>query len=225
MNYPQNYIKLSAALDEVAAHTSETDVARRLPALREKYTHMGFFLPEASASSQHRFASFNRKLSDHWLKQEAGVLRLDCAILEGKIKTYARDPKTGAQYHVDRRDWKAAAFREESLRGGTIRACAGERIEQYRDWDAVIDEALLERWLTAGKSRRPIADQRKFGALLLEAMRASSDQKNRTKREWRMEASGRFGVSVRAFNRIWKSAIEASGSTWDRPGRPPNHRP
>ena len=89
----------------------------------------------------------------------------------------------------------------------------------------MIDEALLERWLTPEKSRRPIADERKFGALLLEAMRASSDQKNRTKREWRMEASGRFGVSVRAFNRIWKSAIEASGSTWDRPGRPPNHRP
>ena len=111
---------------------------------------------------------------------------MDCAILEGKIKTYARDPKTGAQYHVDRRDWKAAAFREESLRGGTIRACAGERIEQYRDWDAVIDEDSFERWLAAEKSRRPIADERKFGALLLEAMRASSDQKNRTKREWRI---------------------------------------
>lgn len=224
MNYPQNYIKLSTALDEVAAHTSETDVARRLPALREKYTHMGFFLPEASASSPDRFASFNRKLSDHWLKQEAGVLRLDCAILEGKIKTYARDPKTGAQYHVDPRDWKAAACREETLRGGSFRASAGERIEQYRDWDAVIDEASLERWLASEKSRRPIADERKFEALLLEAMRASPDQKNKTKREW-WEASRRYGVSVRAFNRVWKSAIEASGSTWDRPGRPPNQRP
>src|SRR3954454_13098486 len=224
MHYLQNYIKLSAALDEVAAHTSETDVARRLPALREKYRNMGFFLPEASASSPDRFASFNQKLSDHWLKREAGVLRLDCAILEGRIKTYARDPKTGAQYHVDRRDWKAAAFREESLRGGRFRTSAGERIEQYRDWDAVIDEASLGRWLATEKSRRPIADQRKFEALLLEAMRASPDQKNKTKCEW-WEASRRFGVSVRAFNRVWKSAIEASGSTWDRPGRPPNHRP
>src|SRR4051812_17999999 len=34
MNHPQNYMRLSAALDEVAAHTSETDVVRRLPALR-----------------------------------------------------------------------------------------------------------------------------------------------------------------------------------------------
>src|SRR5256885_4496338 len=214
MNYPQNYIKLSAALDEVAAHTSETDVARRLPALREKDTNMGFFLPEASASSPHRFASFNRKLSDHWLKQEAGLLRLDCAILEGKIKTYARDPKTGAQYYVDRRDWEAAAFREESLRGGSFRASAGERIEQYRNWDALTDTDSLERWLAAEKSRRPIADEGKCRAWLIEAVRASPDQKIKTKREWRMEASRRFGVSVRAFDRVWKSAIEASGSTW-----------
>jgi hypothetical protein len=218
MTHPQKFMKLSAALNWVAAHTSQTDVARCRPKLREKYKMMGFFLPEASASNHGQFAKFNRESSDSWLKQQAIVLRMESAVLEGKFNTYARDPKTGALFYVDPRDWKDSAYREESFRGGTFRASACERIEQYRDWDALADIESLERWLAAEKCRRPAADEGTCRAWLLEAMLASPNRRIKAKREWRTEATRLFGVTVRAFNRAWRSAIEASGSTWNRPG-------
>jgi hypothetical protein len=220
MNHPQKLMKLSAALKLVAAHTSQTDVARWRPALREKYERMGFFLPEASASNHGQFAKLNRESSDVWLKQQAIVLRTESAILEGKISTYARDPRTGSLFYVDPEDWKGAAYREESVRGGTFRASACESIEPYRDWDALAEMESLERWLTADKSRRPAADENTCRTWLLETMLASPEQKIRVKREWRIEATRLFGVTVRAFNRAWRSAVEASGSTWNRPGAP-----
>jgi hypothetical protein len=220
MNHPQKLMKLSSALNWVAAHTSQTDVARRRPALREKYKRMGFFLPEASARNHGQFAKFDRESSDNWLKQQAIVLRMESAILDGKINTYAQDPKTGSLFYVDPRDWEGAAYREESFRAGTFRASACERIEQYRDWDALAEMESLERWLAAEKGRRPAADAGTCRAWLLEAMLASPNRRIKAKREWRSEATRLFGVSVRAFNRAWSSAIEASGSTWDRSGAP-----
>jgi len=81
MNHPQKFMKVSAALNWIAARTSQTDVARWRPALREKYENMGFFLPEASASNGGQFAKFNRESSDTWLKQQVIILRMESAIL------------------------------------------------------------------------------------------------------------------------------------------------
>jgi len=220
MNHPQKFMKVSAALNWIAARTSQTDVARWRPALREKYENMGFFLPEASASNGGQFAKFNKESSDTWSKQQVIILRMESAILEGKINTYARDPKTGSLFYVDPRDWEGAAYREESFRAGTFRASACESIEQYRGWDALAEMESLERWLAAEKSRRPAADEGECRAWLLEAMLVSPNRSIKAKREWRTEATQRFGVTVRAFNRAWRSAIEESGSTWDRPGAP-----
>jgi hypothetical protein len=220
MNHPQKFMKLSAALKWVAAHTTQTDVARRRPALREKYKRMGLFLPEASASNRGQFAKFNKESSDSWLKQQSVVLSMESAMMEGKINTYARDPKIGALFYVDPRDWKGAAYREESLRGGTFRASACESIEQYRNWDALAEMESVERWLAAEKSRRPTADEGKCRTWLLEAMLASPKQKIGVKRDWRLEAKRLFGISIRAFNRAWSSAIRATGSNWDHAGAP-----
>lgn len=78
----------------------------------------------------------------------------------------------------------------------------------------------VERWLSEDKSRRPVADQSKCEAWLLEAMLASPMQKIGVKRDWWIKAKPRFGVSIRAFNGAWSSAVKASGSNWDQPGAP-----
>ena len=180
MTRPLKLMNLSAALNLVVADTSETDVARRRPALREKFERMGFFLPEASESRGDPIAKLNKKSSDSWLTRESAVLRMESAIADGKIEIYARDPKSDALFHVDSRDWKGAAYREQSLRGGTFRASACDSLEKYHGWDALADMESLERWLAEEKSRRPVADESKCRTWLLEAMLASPRQKIRS---------------------------------------------
>src|SRR2546430_838397 len=121
MTRPLKFMKLSAALNLVVAHTSETDVARRRPALRDKYNRMGFFLPEANESCGDPIARLNKDGNDSWLKRESAVLRMESAITDGKIDIFARDPKSVALFHVDSQGWRGAAFREQILRGGTFR--------------------------------------------------------------------------------------------------------
>jgi hypothetical protein len=107
---------------------------------------------------------------------------------------------------------------EEIMRGGVVRATAGENIETYRGWDVLINPASLKRWRAAEKLRRPAADEGACRSWLLQAMRTSPNKKTKAKLEWRLEAQRRYGVTIRAFNRAWKFACKESGSTWDQAG-------
>lgn len=98
---PLKLMNLSAALNLVVAHTSETDVARRRAALREKCNRMGFFLPEASESRGDPIPGLNKKSWDSWSTRETAVLKMESAITDGKIDIFARDPKSDALFHVD----------------------------------------------------------------------------------------------------------------------------
>jgi hypothetical protein len=179
-----------------------------------------FFLPEASESSGGQFAKFNKESNDHWLKRESAVLKIESEMADGTIEIYVQNPQSGALIYLDPGDWRIAAFRDEIIRGGIVRASACESIEPYHGWPVLADEGSVRRSLAAGKSRRPAADEGKCQAWLLEAMLASPYQKIKAKPKWRIEATRLFGVTVRAFNRAWSSAIEASGSTWNLPGAP-----
>jgi len=181
---------------------------------------MGFFYPEASENGRDPYAKFNKESNDRWSKQELAVVRLQSAIVKGQIETYVRDPASGALFGLEQGDWRGAAYCEETIRGGIVRASACESIEKYRGWTSLTKAGAVRGWLAAEKRRRPAADESGCQTWLLETMLASPEQKIGTKRDWRLEAKRLFGVSTRAFNRAWDSARKASGSMWNRPGAP-----
>jgi hypothetical protein len=174
-----------------------------------------------SQSSRDPYAKFNKESNDHWSKWELAVIRIHSANVKGEIETYVRDPASGAVIGLEPGDWRGAAFAEDIIRGGIVRASACESIEQYRGWVALTKAAPFRRWLADGKRRQPAADESKCRDWLLKAMLANPTRKVKAKPEWREDALRLFGVNVRAFNRAWESAIKASGSTWNKPGRLP----
>jgi hypothetical protein len=214
------YVTLPTALRLVTSKIADNDLARSRRTLRDRYDAMGFFYPEASQSSRDPYAKFNKESNDRWSKQELAIVRFQSAIVKDQIETCVRDPASGALFTLEQGDWREAAFREEIIRGGIVRASACERLEQYRGWPTLTKTGSVRRWLATEKRRRPAADESKCQAWLFAGMLASPYQKIKAKREWRIEATQLFGVSVRAFNRAWSSAVEASGSTWDLSGAP-----
>jgi hypothetical protein len=217
---PVELITLPEALKLVIAHTSSADVARRRPTVRAEYEGMGFFLPEPSENSRDPFAKSNKQSSESWLQRELAVSRLKSACIAGAFGTFVVEPGSGFIITVDPADWRGATYGDEIVRGGVFRASACESLEPHRGKTARVKKHEVMRWLAAEKLRRPTADEGKCQAWLFAGMLASPDQKIKAKREWRIEATQLFGVSVRAFNRAWASAIEASGSTWDQSGAP-----
>ncbi len=215
---PTEYITLPAALRLVASSIADTDLARGRQALRDKYDAMGFFYPEVSQSSRDPYAKFNKESNDHWSKWELAVIKIHSANVKGEIETCVRDPASGAVIGLVPVNWLGAAFAEDIIRGGIVRASACESLEQYRGWDALTKAVPFRRWLADEKRRQPAADESKCRDWLLEAMLANPTRKVKAKPEWRKDASRLFGVTVRAFDRAWSSAIKASGSTWNKPG-------
>ena len=54
----------------------------------------------------------------------------------------------------------------------------------------------------------------------LEREMRASPQRTRPKAYWRARAMEKFGVSARAFDRMWPNAIKNTGAHWDRAGAP-----
>jgi len=215
---PTEYITLPTGLRLVASSIADTDLARGRQTLRDRYDAMGFFYPEGSQNSCDPYAKFNNESNDHWSKHELAVIRIHSANVKGEIETYVRDPASGAVIGLEPVDWLGAAFAEDIIRGGIVRASACESLEQYRGWVALTKAVPFRRWLVQQRRRQPAADESKCRDWLLKAMLANPTRKVKAKPEWREDALRLYGVNVRAFNRAWNSAIKASGSTWNKPG-------
>jgi hypothetical protein len=54
---------------------------------------------------------------------------------------------------------------------------------------------------------------------LLALMRASPDYQQPTKKQLEHYCRGQFSVPVESFEDCWRTAIEASGACWNKPGR------
>ena len=216
---PTEYRTLPAALRLAVSDIADTDLARGRQTLRDKFEAMGLFYPEVSESDP--YAKLNKEGFDHWSKRELAVIRIHSAMMKGEIEIDVRDPVSGAILGLEPGVWLGAAFVEDIIRGGIVRASACESLVPYRGWFSLTKAAPFRRWLADEKRRQPAADEGRCREWLLDAMLAKTTRKDRTKDEWREDASRRFGVNVRAFNRAWSFAIKASGSTWDKPGRLP----
>ena len=84
-------------------------------------------------------------------------------MVEGEIDICVRDPVSGALFNLEQGDLLGAAFREEIIRGGIVRAV---RLRKYRAIPrlvALTKVAFLGDWLAEEKSRRPAADERNAG--------------------------------------------------------------
>jgi hypothetical protein len=211
---------LPAALKLVATNIAEVDLARGRDALSRKFEVADFFLADVIGSSRDPYATVNKASRDSWSTRELAIIKFQSGVNKGGIEIYFRDPGSSSLIKIAPGDLCGAVYFEEITRGGVVRAAAGESIEKYRGWDALTKADSVRRWSAAEKLRRPAADEGKCQAWLFAGMLASPYQKLKAKREWRIEATRLFGVNVRAFNRAWASAIEASGSTWDQSGAP-----
>ena len=221
---PEGYTTLPAAVTLLAATIAEVDVARTRPR-RRQYDASGFLLPEAPSNEQSDDDPFAARLHkdsvNSWEKRELAISKLQSALNTGELEVSVRDPESGARFTLEPADWRGAAFRDQIIRGGVIRSSACESIERHAGRRVLISKIDLERLLEARKRRRPAADEKKCADWLVEAMRASPNQRIKPKREWRLEAISQFGLSGRGFERAWRSALQESGATWDHPGRAP----
>jgi hypothetical protein len=54
----------------------------------------------------------------------------------------------------------------------------------------------------------------------LERLMANGAKKTKTKESFKKEAKEKIGVGTKQFERAWRNAIHATGSSWGAPGRP-----
>jgi hypothetical protein len=80
--------------------------------------------------------------------------------------------------------------------------------------------AFCVRVRAAQKPPTTAAAEKRCGEWLNEMMRASPTARPKLRQELRAEADSLFGVSGRAFDRVWRNGIKTTGATWNRPGAP-----
>ena len=221
---PEGFTTLPAAVTLLAATIAEVDVARTRPR-RRPYDAAGFLLLETPSNDNSADDPFELRLHkdslNGWGKRELAISKLQSGLNTGELEASVRIPESGVMFTLEPADWRGAAFGDQIIRGGVIRSSACEDIERHAGRRVLISKIDLERLIEAKKRRRPATDRKKCADWLVEAMRASPNQRIKPKREWRLEAISQFGLSGRGFERAWRSALQESGATWDHPGRAP----
>lgn len=88
------------------------------------------------------------------------------------------------------------------------------------DFDAAASKEGTRTIAVNGLTAADHSVEAEFLALLIRDMRASPDQRTRRKDDYMGEAAD-MGLSERAFNRLWSTAVRESGATaWSRGGAP-----
>jgi len=153
-----------------------------------------------------------------WVKRELAIQKLHVALCDRTLIALVRDPASGELFQLGASDWRAAAFWREMIRGGCIRATIGEEIGRHDGRRVLLQAAAFEGWLKARMQRRPQAVDKDCGAWLESVMLANPNRKPKPKCQWRREAKEKFGVSGRAFDRIWDDEVKITGVNWNRAG-------
>jgi hypothetical protein len=155
-----------------------------------------------------------------WLKREQAILETSQALADGSLPAIIWDPAMRAFVRLLPEDWRQAAFQDQMVRCGVVRSSAGERIGPHEGGRPLIDKADVFKRLGRRQRSKPAAAAQKCADWLEQKMRASPEHKPQPKPAYCREAVENFGVSVRQFNAIWKSAIAKTGARWDQRGRP-----
>ncbi len=191
---PVGYVGLDEAVARLAADISDQEEQDRQPTAVEEFSRAA--------------------------KRELAIRKLHVALRDGGLNGLVRDPVSGELFRLTGVDWHAAAFSREIIVGGCIRAQPGEEIGRHDGWRVLLEVAAFEAWLKARMQRRPQAAYKDCGAWLEAAMRASPKRKPKSKSKWQQEAMEKFGVSGRAFHRIWDDKVKNTGANCNHAGAP-----
>jgi hypothetical protein len=155
-----------------------------------------------------------------WLKREHAILETSQALGDGSLPAIIWNPVMREFVRLLPEDWRRAAFQDQMVRGGVVRSSAGERIGPHEGGRLLVDKADVFKLLSRRQRSKPAPAAQKCADWLEQKMRASPERKPQSKPAYCREAVQNFGVSVRQFSAIWKSAIAKTGARWDRRGRP-----
>ena len=155
-----------------------------------------------------------------WRKRQLAVLKLRAALHAENLIAFVRDPVKSEMFRVLGEEWARFAFWQEMIVGGQVRATIGEDIQRHDGRTLLIETVALDKWLAREKERRPQATEKSARAWLEAQMRARPDRNPQPKHDWCREAQNKFGVSARAFDRLWSQALAITGAQWGKSGRP-----
>jgi hypothetical protein len=218
----EKFTTLPEAVARLAAKTADGDIEAARRKLRQSREKFGFPLPDVQSNESADIGSYSKPRKEDvsdWTKRELAILKLRLALQDGALIGFVRDPASGTMFRLEPGDWRGAAFWEDIIRGGVIRSSACESIEPHHGRRVLIEEAALNKWLMRKRDRETRAADKGCLGWLEGKMFASPDRNLRPKRDWFREAEEKFGVSRRAFNGAWKSAILRTGSQWGARGR------
>jgi hypothetical protein len=178
--------------------------------------------PITKAADSVDLRSPSEEACHHWNKQNFVVSKLGLALQTGAISAMVRAPESGSLFRLTQNGWHLEPCWEQIVRGGVIPLCASKGFECHQARTVLIEPAEFEAWLRSEVKDwpEPSKQQLCFNWLVRE-MRASPNDRKKTKAQWREAAKARFRVSGREFDIAWSDAVEQTGSNWNRPGAPP----
>ena len=220
-----DHVTLPAVVRELTAKIADAEVDARLDQMQDLlWLCFGLPIPNNNGRDGASHATSAPGVAA-WKKRELAIRRIMTGLCDGSLPALVFDRAWGRPCLLEPTDWRAAALIDEIIRGGFIRACAGESIERHQESPVLIRESNFRRWLKRAKlSPAPLRPNRRacFDWLTRD-MRASSERAPKLQTDYMREAKARFNVSQRLFKAIWKQALQATGARWRR-GRPPKSR-
>jgi hypothetical protein len=162
-----------------------------------------------------------------WAKRELAILKLHAALGDGTLVALVRDPVSGSLSRLTGLDWRSMTFWRETILGGAVCAVAGE-LARHDGGHVLLESVAFNTWLLEVAKTKQVrtaddADPEARCEEWLEAeMRAGA--KPKPKPQMREDATTKFNVSGRAFDRIWAIVDErvhpdSRDSRWGRAGR------
>jgi hypothetical protein len=197
---PDGYVGLDEAVAVLAADTSDREVHEHLEPTAEE-------LNPASLT---------------WIKREMAIPKLYAALRDGSLIGLVRNPVSGEWFRLTGIDWHGAALWREMILGSIVRAAPTEEIARHEGRRILLRATALDAWRKKLAQSRPQAQpaEAACAAWLEAAMRASPERRPKAKREFRDEAKSKFGISARAFDRLWSNKLEITGARWSEAGAP-----
>jgi hypothetical protein len=220
---PVGYLALEQAMMQVAASISEQVVLQEAQIHRQAY--LACFDSEwrngKNAAKNAKDKPWLHYSEMEWFKRESAILTLKKALSNGDLIALVRDPVRGVIFQLTAVDWCRTGFWRDTIIGGVVRASVGEEIARHNDQRVFFEAAAFEDWLKDLLQRkRHTSAAGGCQAWLIAEMRANL-KRTQPKEHWREQARVKFGISGRAFDRIWAAALkEVPDTQWGRAGEP-----
>jgi hypothetical protein len=214
-------ISLPGLLREMTAKITDAELDA-CPDQLQHVLRLCFGLPP---NNNWRNGAFHAASATPWRKRELAIGRIITGLCDGSLPALVFDRASGQLHLLEPADWRTAAFIDEIIRSGFIRACAGESIGRHHGHEVLIRDSNSRRWQKRGNfSPGPLRPNRRACRdWLTSQMLASPERAPKLQTDYMREAKARFNVSQRPFKALWKEALQATGARWRR-GRPARSR-